>query len=192
MKKIIAFCLVFLAMFLVNPYCCAQELANIVFTAEKYDKASSEGIIDKRIFAKYQVVKIEVDNKSKDNIFISNKIYYSNNTNNYKMQSSDNIFSKTKRHTLRRSILWGVPVTVLTFGFLTVPVVAGTIAYSISANGTLEDNIKRNLAKPKHLYEGDIYTGYVFIPKKYKNVSEILIKDVLINDNDSVELKTHI
>ncbi|OGI31683.1 MAG: hypothetical protein A2287_05275 [Candidatus Melainabacteria bacterium RIFOXYA12_FULL_32_12] len=171
----------------------AFDQSKVIMEAEKINLQNLVGEVDKRILKKYIPVRITVTNKNNAKVQLSNKVYYfTEDGKKYIIPSSAVIFEKTKRHTIRRAVLAAIPVTLVTFLILTPAAMGGVIAYCSSANGKLEDNIKKHNLKPRHLFEDDSHSAYVFIPKKYKGVSEIIIKDVIFNDEQTFDLRAPI
>ncbi|HBH19038.1 MAG TPA: hypothetical protein DDX14_08930, partial [Cyanobacteria bacterium UBA9579] len=141
----------------------------------------------------YIPIRLTVKNTSEDKIQLSKNIYYINEYGEkHLIPSSAIIYEETKRHTVRRAILLGIPLSIITFLVFTPVVIGGVSAYSISANEKLGDNIKKHTLKPHHLFENDTYSTYIFIPKKHKNAKEIVVKNILINDEVSFDLQTPI
>lgn len=193
MRKNFILYLIFSIIYLyLAPLCYADEVNKVRFNAEKVDKSFLTGEVDKLVFKKYIAVRLEVSNKNDKEISIPDKIYYIHKGVTYKAPSAVKVYSNVKRHTIMR----GVGTTIITFPLIVfclvnIPIVAGTVAYSSSSNGNLEDNIKKNIFKPKHLFDDDYYSTYVFIPKKHKRATEIIIKDVSL-DEQIFELKSSI
>lgn len=188
MKKICTFYLLFSFIYMCLASICFADTKydkdNVLITAQKTEKINLEGEINKRIMKKFTPVKLTITNKSNSDILLSNKIYYiDKNNEEHKIPTTNLIYKKTRRHTTRRAIIWGISATVLTFGFFAIPAIAGSIAYCATTNGTLEDNIRKNNFKPNHVFNNDSYSAYVFIPNKYKKVKNIIIKEVSF-DND--------
>lgn len=158
------------------PASYAADKSKIVIEAEKLDPLYLTGEIDKRILKKYIPVRLNISNKEQETLALSDKIYYLMGDKMFKIPNSSVIFEKTKRHTVRRAILVGIPaVPVLLLVFSPIAIGA-SVAHSITANGTLEDNIKKNNFTPKHLFNNDSYSAYIFIPKVHKNTEKIMIK----------------
>ncbi|MFH0702272.1 MAG: hypothetical protein V2B14_01875 [bacterium] len=195
MKKFLTIFLLFNFIYLLmgQTVCFAGDKNKIIFKAERINKKFAEEEIDKKVLEKYMPIKINVSNKSDGPIFLSNQIFYVEDGKIFKIPNSTIIFNSTKRHTVRRAFLIGIPVTVLTLGILTVPSVIGSITYTVTTNGTMEDNIKRANFKKTHIFEKNSYSAYVFIPNKHKNATDIIIKNVdFENDanNEIFDLKT--
>lgn len=165
--------------------CIAVSADNIKFSAEKVDKSYLVGEVDKLVLKKYYAVRLDIDNKSNNEIYVPDGVYYIYDGKIYKTTSSQLLYDKTKRKTIVRGIAT-FPFMVL---FITCPIFIGTVTYSITANNKLEDNIKKVNFKPKHIFEDDDYSAYIFIQKKHKKLSEIIIKNVTIED-EKFELKT--
>jgi hypothetical protein len=186
MRKNLIIYLVFAIIYLHLPIkCLANESNNIKFSAEKVDKSYLVGEVDKMVLKKYFAVKLDILNKNNKEIAIPDNVYYFYKDNIYKTHSSKMIYDKSKRHTIVRGIIT-FPFLIL---FVTSPVFVGTITYSITANNNLEDNIKKNNFKPKHVFEDDDYSAYIFIPKKHKKLSEIIIKNVTLEEQ-KFDIKT--
>lgn len=194
MKKIFAlFLVVILSYFNSATINLANPSEKVIITAEKPDALYLESEINKRVLKKYIPVKLTIKNKSDKEISLSDKVFFIKiNGQETKAPSSNLVYENTKRHSVRRTFLIGIPVTILSFGFLAVPAFVGIPALSATANGNLQDNINKVKYKPRHLYDNDSLSGYVFIPKKEKNISSIIIKDAGYGDDETFDLKVNL
>jgi hypothetical protein len=192
MRKILIpyliFCIIYLQF---APICFAGEMNQVRFDAEKVDKSNLIGQIDKLVLKKYIAVRLDISNKNEKEILLPDKVYYVYKGVKYKTPSATFVYSKTKRHTVIRGFVTTIAVFPLILVLVGIPIIAGTVVYSSTSNGNLEDNIKKNIFKSKHLFDDDYYSTYVFIPKKHKKATEIIIKDVS-NDEQTFDLNSSI
>jgi len=180
MRKYLIIHIIFSLFYLtVSPLCFANEINKVKLTAEKVDKSALIGEVDKLVLKKYIAVRLDISNKNSREISLPYNVYYVYRGISYKIPSNALIYQKAKRHTVLRGIIT-FPLVICILGAV---VFIGTITYSSTSNGTLEDNIKKNTFKPKHLFEDDYYSTFVFIPKKHKKATEIIIKNVSDGDN---------
>ena len=193
MKKTLVIYFLFALGYLYSMPLCFAEDNQVTLTAVTISSPLVDDRISKRIFKKYIPVKITVTNNSKKELSLTNKVFYVNNEGKeIKAPSSAQVFENVKKHTARRAILIGIPVTAATFGILTFPIVAGSIAYCVTTNGTLDDNIKKNNFRSRNLYSQDSYSAYIFVPKKDKNLTSVLIKDVATDSDKTFDSKANI
>lgn len=169
-----------------------KAVENISFSAEKVTSCSKVGISG-RLCKKYKLIKLTVSNNSNQAIKLADHIYFSNDNEESILVPSKNIVYETaKADTMRRSLIWGVPVG-LTTAFLLTPVVMGvSIASSTSINSKLKDNIDTIAATPGYVFKGERYTGIVFLSKKIKNVRYVVIQNVEQNQDVYIDLKSEI
>jgi|GEM_PF-3563177 len=170
------------------PVCFANEVNKVRFNAEKVDKSELIGEIDKLVLKKYIAIRLDISNKGDKEILLPDKVYYIYKGVKYKTPSGTIVYQKTKRHTVIRGFVTTIAVFPLIMFIVGIPIIAGAVAYSSTSNGNLEDNIKKNIFKQKHLFDDDYYSTYVFIPKKHKKATEIIIKDAS-DDEQTFDLK---
>lgn len=183
----------FLIYFVISDSSFATEQAKVSLFAEKLDKSSVAGEINDRLLKKYIPVKLTVINKSKDSLILSDKIFYIDKQNKeHKISNINILFQNTKKHPFRRAVLVGIPSTVLTLGLFSLPAISLSLADSISCNDNLENNIEKTRFTPHHLFENESYSSYIFVPYKYKNIEQVIIKNLSFENNEDFDLKTKI
>jgi len=190
-KNLILYLILSIIYLYLAPFCLADEINQVKFNAEKVDKSLLVGEIDKLVLKKYIAIRLDISSKNDKEILLPDRIYYVYNGVKYKTPTGTMIFQKTKRHTVIRGFVTTIAVFPLILFFIGIPIIAGAVAYSSSSNGNLEGNIKKKIFKPKHLFDDNYYSTYIFIPKKHKKATEIIIKDVS-NDEQTFDLRSPI
>jgi len=165
----------------------------VQFIVEKPDSLSLKGYFNERILKKYYPIRLTVKNKDKRTLNTGEKIFYTDETGKSKKTSGYmQIYENTKLNAVNRAVLIGVPVTILTFGLLTLPVTAVSITHSTTSNENLENNIMKNTFRTRHLFENDTYTAFVFIPNSQKDVSEITLRDADFDGGEKFSLSAKV
>lgn len=171
----------------------AKNPDTVLFTAEKPDSFTLKGYFDERILKKYYPIMLTVKNKDKRTLNTGEKIFYADETGKSKKTTGYmQIYENTKANVVNRAVLVGIPVTILTFGLLTLPLTAVSITHSTTINEDLENNIMKNSFRTRHLFENDTYTAFVFIPNSQKNVSEITLKDADFEGGEKFSLSAKV
>lgn len=187
LKKIFSVLLTgFLLYLYILPVYPADTKSLITLSAEKVDKETAIGDIDQKILDKFIPVKITISNRSNNSVILSNKFYYTDKSGNeFAAPSSAVIFEATKRHTIRRAVIWGL-IGLGPLSFVTVP---ASLAHSLTKNSNLNDNIEKINCKASHLYPKDYFSGYILVPKRHRDVSYIILKEISSDKGDSFDLK---
>lgn len=169
--------LVFIALLLTNSACFAFDKSKIAVKAERIQPSLVSGELDQKILNKYIPIKVTISNYDSEKIKLSKNIYYTlDDVKAHAIPTSDEILKKTKRHPLRRALLIGLPITIVTFG-IGVYSIPAFIFQGIIANGHLEEKLNKNYLKVGYVFDNTERSGYVFIPKKDEKVSKLIFKN---------------
>lgn len=152
-----------------------SAIESLTYELNKLSKDESKGIIDKKLHGKFKPYRLYLRNNTDKDLSFSRIKYFNTTHNNNKHEILKNItlYEKTKRHTARRAIVWGV----IGGGLLTLYFVPISIAHSKNMNEKLWDNIEKLSFKKRHLFAGEEIETYILIHKKHK-VKSITFKDV--------------
>jgi len=212
MKKILTSCLIFNLLYLINFFqpltCFSQETKDISISAEKINMMFVEDELNKRIFKKYVPIKVNITNKSKYPVDISNKIYLlANNGVEIKPPKAMYIYEKTAKHPMRRTVLMSFPGTigglaiiVFSFGILYYPGMAlivsstmGTYNNATNSNYKLKWNISDNMFTENTLKPDNNYSAYIFAPVKMeKYINGVVVKNCIYNKVERLDLTTKV
>jgi len=167
-----------------------QDTANkVTLTAEIPDIIAVKSDIDKRVLKKYYPIRLSIKNNDKRTLDTGERIFYTDNKGeNHKIYGYKHVYENTKLNSANRAILVGIPVTILTFGILTLPITAVSVTHSTTTNENLESNLMKNTFRTRHLFKDDVYTAMIFIPKSEKDVSQVIIKDTRFDDGETLDL----
>lgn len=165
-----------------SPLSFANEENKLVISAEKTDKSFLIGEVHSRVLKKYNPIKLTLVNKNSEAVKLPQMLTYELESGKiFKVPTSDVIFQKTKVNTAKRTVLSGFAGLII----FTIPAVAASSALCLTINSELQDNIERNLYRQKYLTQENTYTTYIFIPKKYKKVKNIMFKNICSEKNCS-------
>lgn len=86
------------------------------------------------------------------------------------------VYKKSKQHPIIRSIVIGIPVTLISGGLLTIPFVATTYALGVDANNTLKKDLRNLYFENKIIKPNEESTFYVFLPNSSHEIQKIILK----------------
>jgi len=195
-KKIVV-CLILICWLFTNP--CLTGLSqvlssNISVKAEKISISNTSDEINKRILKKYFPVRLTINNTGTDPVNLPERIYFSiKDSQDIYSNNQSIIFDKTKVHTIRRVLTWGIPLSMLTFFILSPIIMSSIAAVSITSNQNLQDNLGKIIYRPKRIYPQDNYVSYIFIPNKYRNkIQDIILKNIKSINDVSFNIKVSV
>lgn len=186
LKLINKLLLFYLFLFFLQNNSLAQEYSpSVNLYATLVDRHSVEGELEPRIYKKYQILKLEIQNKTDDILYLPARAFYTNEKGQkIRVESAELILKKLKKHPIRRAVIISIPVTVLTWGIFTIPAFAASCLTSSSYNSRLQANINKNIYKVSVVPDRYTQEFYVFIPKKHKNLDKLIIENLY---TDSLE-----
>jgi hypothetical protein len=170
-----------------------MEIKDISLSAVLLDNRFVEGELDPKILKKYNIIKLELQNKTDEIIFLPSTIFYTTSQGTkYRTESPPLIFKKLKKHVIRRATIITVPVTILSLGILTIPTFIASYVYSSNYNSKLQATLQRNSYHSTAVPDSGNYEIFVLIPKKYKNLEKLIIENIKVKEAPSFNLETFI
>ena len=170
----------YIGLFICNS-CLAQEsIKGIKLYAHNADKGLVSTEIDSRITKKYNVVQLEVQNKTNNLVYLPSTAYFT--TTNGEKHSIDQpqvVYKKVKKPNLRKATLIFAPMTILSFGMLIIPAMAlSSVAYVCGGddNKKIQATIQKSTYKALAIPDKNTYQVYFLIPKKYSNPEKSFLK----------------
>lgn len=168
--------------FIASDFCLAEE-KTIQADISYCNNLSND--LHRRVFKKYNVLEFNIYNNEKENFVIGNDVYYYMNGKKYKVDNANGVYEKTKCHTIRRAVIWGI----IGGGVLSWVTVPPSLASSIMINNNLKDSIEKNIYRGHSLYSHDSYQKYIFLPKNHKKADSLIFKMTNSTDNTTVQYK---
>lgn len=194
MKKFKLFLLAFFIYFFTCNNSYAQtNLNEINISARQLDQRFVEGEINPKILKNYNIIKLEIQNKSNQIILLPSTIFYTTKKGQKcRAETPQLIFKKLKRNPAIIATIITIPVTIVSLCLLTVPAFASSYVYGLNYNTKLEANIKRNSYHSTTIADSNTYEIYVLIPKKYKQLDKLLLENIKVADSPPFTLETDI
>lgn len=172
---------------------CVYSQTEIKISADLLDSRFVEGEIDPAVLKNYNIVKLELQNKTDEIIFLPASIFFTDSNNiKYRAESPQLIFKKLQRHPVRRATIISIPVTIISMGILTIPAFVASCVYSSNYNTKLLSGLQRNSYHSTAVADSDTYKIYVLIPKKYKEPKKLIIENIKTENGTPITLETFI
>lgn len=189
-KKAVALCLLVAFLWGCSGAAFAESLNGLSGMAVRLDNSSMDTDIHKRLYKKYYPVRLTIINKSKDDIRLPSDMYFlSKGKVRGRVPSQEEAYNGAKIHTVRRAVLWCIPPATTVFLLIAVPVVAtASMATSAASNTSLKDSIEKVSFRPNYVFAGQTYEGYVFLPKRFKNANEVVLRNIVLKDGTRTDL----
>lgn len=168
-----------------------MDIKAISLSAVLLDNRFVEGELDPKILKKYNIIKLELQNKTDKILFLPSTIFYTTSQGTkYRTESPPLIFKKLKKHAVRRATIITVPITILSLGLLTIPTFITSYVYSSNYNSKLQATLQRNSYHSTAVPDSSNYEIFVLIPKKYKDLEKLIIENIKVKEDSSFNLET--
>ncbi len=134
--------------------------------------------IPRRVYKKFTPYKVIVSNSGESEAefsYNSTTVIFPDGTE-VPPASEKDVFNSTRVPVLKRALIVGIPVTALSLGFLTIPVVGTLYALDVDANNTYKKQLSALYFDKAVLKPSEEKTYYIFLPKKSSDVKDIYIK----------------
>ena len=145
---------------------------------QKIDVKEANNELPKRVFRKLTPYKVSFKNISDSpfELHFSDVRLILEQDNQFYPLTEKVVYKKSKAHPIVRSVLVGVPVTLVSGGLFTVPVVGTTFSLGIDTNNTLKKSLDGIYFEKKLLQAGEVFDFYVFVSDKTSEVKDILVR----------------
>ncbi len=167
------------AIFLNNISAKAEQVKMPLITM--FNKIAAEDknqSIPRRVYKKFTPYKVIVSNSGESEAELSynnTTALFSNGVEEIPASEKD-VFNSTKVPVLKRALIIGIPVTAVSLGFLTIPVVGTFYALDVDANNTYKKQLSGLYFDKAVLKPAEEKTYYIFLPKKSSDIKDIYIK----------------
>jgi hypothetical protein len=181
MKSLKVLCLVlFLSIiFLKSSLVNAEEIKMPLITMfNKVIAIDKNQDVPARVFKKFTPYKVIVSNSGQSDAELNyndTTAVFLDGTEEIPVSKSD-VFKNAKVPVLKRSLIVGIPITIITLGFATIPVVGTLYALDVDANNTFKKELDALYFEKLVLKPNEEKTFYIFLPKKSSAVKDIFIK----------------
>ncbi|MBX9877520.1 MAG: hypothetical protein K2Y22_03605 [Candidatus Obscuribacterales bacterium] len=164
---------------------------DVDITAIRDTSAGAKNDINGKVRAKYIPVRISIINKSGKLLQIPKDGIYFVDSKGEKIPvpSEAEIYKSVKRNGILRALAWGIPIGVISFGFLAVPAFAYSGAHTKVTNGSLKANIAEHSFRGGHLGPESSISKIVFIPKKNGDIGQIALSRVINEEDETMTQK---
>lgn len=172
--------IVFIHMIFLNtlPATAEQTRGPLITMFNKIAAEDKNQNIPRRVYKKFTPYKVIVSNSGQNEAEFSynnTAALLPNGTEEYPAGEKD-VFNSTKVPVLKRALIVGIPVTALSLGFLTIPVVGTLYALDVDANNTYKKQLSALYFDKAVLKPSEEKTYYILLPKKSSDVKDIYIK----------------
>jgi len=165
------------------------EQIAIEIEARQLDKLNAADDIKRKVLREFVPIRLNLNNKSGKLVSIPQNsiLFLDGEGKQINVPTNDEIYKEVKRNGIGRALAWGVPLGVVSFGFLLVPALTYSGVHTKVMNTGVKDSLASNGFNGITLSPDGSATKFLLVPKsKADKIKKIMLTRV-VNVEDDIQ-----